>query len=354
MYLRKYIKHPGDMFSKSPQWRNVVHKTYSHKAYCFRAEDKCRSSYIEFFHLNHWLFGNSLVSTPFADVGGFVSNQADDLDQKLLTEAIKVASRLCIPSVELRLNRPLEWLNQDYLADIGRNLPNARMEPSFSVKTHKTRMVLELPDSTDTLMKSFKSKLRSQIRRPIKDGMCTVVGKKELIDDFYHIFRINMRDLGSPVHSIKLFESVLSEFRHTSDFILVYKKKTPVAGAMVIGNGSVLSNPWASSLRTYRSSSPNMLLYWAMMEYGIQKRYKQFDLGRSTPGEGTYIFKEQWGANPETLYWYKISLSSDAKKFIDKQDDSDDGVGLMVKIWQRLPVSIASLMGPWIRKNISL
>ena len=66
-------------------------------------------------------------------------------------------------------------------------------------------MLLKLPATSTELMGSFKSKLRSQIRRPLKAGFTVEVGKSELIDDFYAVFLSNMRDLGSPVHSKKLF-----------------------------------------------------------------------------------------------------------------------------------------------------
>ncbi|MEZ5583585.1 MAG: GNAT family N-acetyltransferase [Candidatus Competibacteraceae bacterium] len=62
--------------------------------------------------------------------------------------------------------------------------------------------------------------------------------------------------------------------------------------------------PWASSLRKYNSLSPNMLLYWSVLEFACKKGYRIFDFGRSTPGEGTYRFKEQWGAKPVQLYWH--------------------------------------------------
>jgi lipid II:glycine glycyltransferase (peptidoglycan interpeptide bridge formation enzyme) len=39
-----------------------------------------------------------------------------------------------------------------------------------------------------------------------------------------------------------------------------------------------------------------MLLYWTMIRDSIERGYKVFDFGRSTPNEGTYNFKKQWGA----------------------------------------------------------
>ena len=49
-----------------------------------------------------------------------------------------------------------------------------------------------------------------------------------------------------------------------------------------------------------------MLLYWTFLAFAADNGYGQFDFGRSTPGEGTYRFKSQWGAEPHQLYWYEV------------------------------------------------
>jgi hypothetical protein len=42
---------------------------------------------------------------------------------------------------------------------------------------------------------------------------------------------------------------------------------------------------------------------WSMLEGAAARGCTTFDFGRSTPNEGTYKFKEQWGASPVPLYW---------------------------------------------------
>ena len=113
-------------------------------------------------------------------------------------------------------------------------------------------------------MKSFKSKLRSQIKKPIKEGLEAKVGGPELLEDFYKVFLINMRDLGSPVHSKKLMQNVLVAFLDKAKIIVVYKDRDPLACSLIIEFNDTLENPWASSLREYSRLSPNMLLYWTM------------------------------------------------------------------------------------------
>lgn len=338
-------------YSQIHQWGSVIHDTYGHPLYRLSIDSESVKGYIDLVHMKHWLFGNSFVSMPFSDTGGFRTAD-ENSERKLFSLVLGLASRCRVNSIDLRMDRPVKWLTQDYIDKIRFESSREISRVGLMIKTHKVKMVFELPDSVDSLLNGFKSKLRSQIRRPIKEGMIYRIGKKELLDDFYKVFAENMRDLGSPVHSKKLFLNVLKSYNRYSDLIIIYdKKRKPVAGAMVIGNGDSLSNPWASSLKEYRAFSPNMLLYWVMLEYAVKRGYKTFDFGRSTPGEGTYTFKQQWGAKEIPLYWYNISIN---KTQDDKPEDHDPVFGLMVKLWQRLPLSVAQILGPIIRKDISL
>lgn len=334
-------------YSQAPVWASVVQKTYGHLSYKVPANGDGGGGRIDLIHMRHPLFGNSLVSMPFADVGGFRA-ETIQLEQDLLLEAMALASRLKSHSIELRVSRPLAWLTRDFFKASGIWHYDG---VQVNVLSHKIKMVLELPATADALMSGFKSKLRSQIKRPIKAGLTFKVGRHELIDDFYRVFAVNMRDLGSPVHAKKLFLNVLDFYPGQSYVFTVYSEKTPVAGAIVVGCGECLSNPWASSLRECRALSPNMLLYWAMLQFAIEHDYRTFDFGRSTPGEGTHAFKEQWGAKAEPLYWYQVSKNIKLPASVNAGRDRFEPI---VKLWQRLPVGLANLIGPTIRKNISL
>lgn len=337
-------------YSQTRQWTETIQDSYGHSVYRLTAEKGNEFAALDLVHMNHWLFGNSLVSMPFSDTGGF-TGRSEELEPNLLRNAMSIAVNSNIPVIELRMDRVLPWLSQDFLCTSGIKKIDGQGSPWLSLKTHKVRMVLELPKSPELLMAGFKSKLRSQIKKPIKEGMIKKIGKRELIEDFYSVFTSNMRDLGSPVHAKKLFVKILKHFQERADLIIVYKSKRPVAGAMVVGNDKILSNPWASSLKEYRSFSPNMLLYWEMMKYAIERGYKQFDFGRSTPGEGTHTFKEQWGSKEEKLYWYRIFLKGNPS---DDTQDEQSSFSTMIKIWQMMPVGLTTLLGPSIRKSINL
>ena len=212
-------------------------------------------------------------------------------------------------------------------------------------------MILGLPESSESLMKSFKSKLRSQIMKPLKQGLKTKIGGFELLEDFYKVFSIHMKELGSPIHSKKLMRYVLKGFSEKARIVMVYEGDKPVACSLVVGFKDTLENPWASALRKYSRFAPNMLLYWTMLEYACDNNFKYFDFGRSSIDEGTYKFKKQWGAKPEHLYWHYISMDG---KPIAIPISEQSNFEIAAQVWKILPVTVTRVIGPMIRKYIGL
>jgi len=91
-------------------------------------------------------------------------------------------------------------------------------------KTAKVSLILDLPGSADALMQGFKSKLRSQIRKPEKEGLTAVIGGMEQADNFYYVFSRNMRYLGTPVYNKHFFRPFLPPSRNQPGFALFLRK----------------------------------------------------------------------------------------------------------------------------------
>jgi len=346
-------------------WRDVIHNAYGHTTHYLiatagnygadfppgRRETRGRRpgnivGVLPLVHLNHILFGNDLVSMPFLDSGGLLAD-CEEAEKSLLSEAIGLARRVCAGRIELRHERLMASCGQmSMFSDEPRRAPL-----KVAMRSNKARMLLNLPESSEALMRSFKSKLRSQVIKPAREGLIAKSGGAELLDDFYKVFLMNMRDLGSPVHSVRLMRHVVGEFSERVRIFVVYKATEPVAAALLIGFGKVLRNPWASSLRKFSSLSPNMLLYLRMLEFACDSGYRIFDFGRSTKGEGTYKFKEQWGAEPAPLNWTYISLDG---KSVDPESSGTERFEAARQCWRRLPLVVTKIIGPCIRKHISL
>jgi serine/alanine adding enzyme len=337
-----YVRsHPHATIYHLSAWQSIIRGTYNHKQFYLMAlkneagpnpETDAIAGILPLIQLKSILFGNQIISIPFFDMGGVLAGESDT-EKALIEEAIQMGRRLKIDRLELRQSRP------------------ASFPGPCCTQTHKVRMLLDLPESSEALMSGFKSKLRSQIKKAMKDGLKTEIGGVELLDDFYEVFLINMRDLGSPVHSKKLMENLFRHFPIEARIILVRKDGRPLAGSIVIGFKDILENPWASSLRQFSYLNPNMFLYWKVLEYACQCGFKQFDFGRSTPDEGTYKFKAQWGAEPHPLYWQHVTVKGHA---VEGGNSGKYKFDMAVKCWKKLPVPVSRYIGPVIRKHIGL
>ena len=347
-----YVRnHPKSTLCHLSGWRRVIENTYGHRTYYLLAEgDRSNgepglTGVLPLVHIKSIFFGNSLVSMPFLNYGGLLADD-EEAERLLLQEAIRLGREFGVKNIDLRHIDPVSWL------DVKESDPSEG-PPAFSPGIRKVRMVLALPESSAKLFESFKSKLRSQIRKPQKEGLSAFIGGSELLDDFYHVFLINMRDLGSPVHSKKLFENILKEFGDDVKLGIVKHHESATAAGLIFCFRDLVEIIWASSLREYNHLSPNMLLYWSLLEHVTDAGYRYFDFGRSTPDERTYKFKEQWGAKPTPLYWYSISPNG------TPVDQGKYGEGDQVRqkgemIWRKTPLCLANLIGPIIRKQIPL
>jgi serine/alanine adding enzyme len=312
-------------------WKDIIEASFGHKTYYLLAEDMHNEikGILPLVQLKSILFGNFMVSLPYFNYGGICADN-DEIDRQLLKKAADIAAEKHAGHIEFRHTR-----------QTGGGLP---------VKTAKVCMHLSLPDTPDELWKSFPSKLRSQIRKPSKEALYVKIGKMEELDGFYDVFAVNMRDLGTPVYSKEFFRNILRVFHDSSWICTVFAKDgQPVASGFLLGFKERLEIPWASSLRSFNHVSPNMLLYWHALKFACEMGYRSFDFGRSTPGEGTYRFKEQWGAKPVQLYWhYWLQNGGPAPELNPKNPKYQ----VAIKIWQRLPVSLTKLIGPAIVKNL--
>ena len=360
----KYVyAHPRSTLYHLSGWKNVIQNAYGHNTYYLMAINKSgprtvasnpvnpTNSYIvgilPLVHLKNIFFGNSLISIPFFDVCGLLTDD-EETEKVLVNEAIKIGIRLKAKYIELRHFEPRQWLdNVDLVPDSCSEVAHMRCV----TRSHKVRMLLDLPETPQLLMNSFKSKLRSQIKKPMKENLIAKTGGEELLKDFYEVFTKNMRDLGSPVHSLKLIRGVFEEFPENTRIVMVYKETVPLACSLIVGFKDILENPWASSLREYSSLNPNMLLYWKMLEYGCDNDYDYFDFGRSSPDEGTYRFKAQWGAKPNMLYWNYIATNGSN---LTDEVRENSAMELAGRLWKKLPVPVTRVLGPGIRKNIGL
>lgn len=311
-------------------WARVIERTYGHRALYLwaRAGERVRGI-LPLVLFRGPLGGRSLISLPFLDEGG-VCADSPDVGTALWDAALQVGQRAGAASIELRERDPSGLP----LAPVG----------------SKVTVVLQLAGTSDAMWKKLDGKVRNQVRKAVSSGLTTEWGGMEALDDFYAMFAENMRDLGSPVHGRRFFSTILEEFADSARLLLVRDGSRTVAGGVCVFFGDTVIVPWASSLRQWRSRCPGNLLYWEVIRSSCDKGLRWLDFGRSSPGSGTYQFKKQWGAVDRPLHWEHFSPEARGVSVVDPHDPR---YSWMVRVWQRLPVSVATTIGPLVRKWVS-
>lgn len=272
------------------------------------------------------LFGDYLVSMPFLNDGGPVGSEAGR--EALVEAAGRTAREAGVDLLEIRSRE--------------------RLPGDLSVTDRKITVILDLPAESETLWKDgLKSKVRSQVRRPMKEGMEVRFGPEHL-DAFYGVFARNMRDLGTPVLPRAFFDAIVAALPETAVVGAVYHGDRPAAVGFGLAFGDELEITWASSDRELDRMAPNMLLYWGFMEHAIERGLGRFNFGRCTRGGGTHRFKTQWGGEDVDLPWGQWSAHG-----VAATPTPDGGaMGLAVRVWQRLPLGVTNRLGPMLSRRI--
>lgn len=321
---------PGASRYHLSAWRRILTSTFGHDAhYLMSVGDAGQvDGVLPLVRVRSRLFGDFLVSLPHVNYGG-VCADTPAVAAELEGRAVELARRLGVGHLELRSEQA--------------------PATGLAVRVTKVSMRLPLPGSADDLWKALGSKLRNQIKRPERENVTVRIGREDELDAFYHVFSVNMRDLGTPVYTRRLFATVLRELPDTSTIVSVYRAGEPVASALLVGFRDAIEVPWASSLRAHNSIGVNVYLYWHLLKHASERGYRTFDFGRSSPDSGPYKFKLQWGAQPVPLEWQHWVPEGRAIPQVNPQNERYQ---LAVRVWQRLPLPLTRLIGPHIVRNI--
>ena len=317
---------PDSTFCHLSAWWPVMEEVLGHRMrlWVARAADGSFSGLLPLVEMRSLLLGRSAVSMPFLNYGGAVGSV--EARRALLAAAVAWMEEAPIDRLVLRDRVPLE---------------------EVTAEGGKVTVLLDLPNDPETLWSKLDAKVRSQVRRPMKEGMEARFGPEE-VPHFYRVFARNMRDLGTPVLPRRFFEALPHAFPERCVFGTVRHRGQVVAAGCGFRFRDEFEMTWASSLREFNRMAPNMLLYWRFMERTIGEGARVFNFGRCTPEGGTHRFKKQWGGRDVPLPWQRWPQSREAG--VPRADSWP--WALASSLWRRLPVPVANLLGPPIARRL--
>lgn len=324
-----------------PRWLNVLSQSMGQRPHLLVASDPANPRAIRgvlpLAFVKSWLFGRFLVGLPYLNRAG-VAARDESTERQLIDAAVALADDLGARHLELRH-------------------ANHRAEHDKLTHTREDKpcMLMSLPDSPDALWQQISGKVRNQIRKAEKNNFTVSFGGPELLEAFYDVFAINMRDLGTPVYPKALFHAILAAFSHEAELVVVRIDGQAVAGALLIHDphtqphfGRMTQVPSASCLREFNKTNANMWMYHQLLLRAIERGSGGFDFGRSSEDSGTYRFKKQWGAEPHPTAWQYHVRNGD----IGDVRPDNPRYKKRIELWQKLPISLSRILGPRIVRGI--
>jgi FemAB-related protein (PEP-CTERM system-associated) len=299
----------------------MLERVFSHECLDLvaRNDEGSVAGVLPLVRVRSWLFGHYLVSMPFLNYGGPLGD--DEAIRALTSYATAEAERSGADLLELR--------------------SRVELPVGLPVSHRKVTVLLDLPiGDPDLLWRALDAKVRSQVRRPQKEGVTIRFGRDQ-VEPFFEVFSRHMRDLGTPTHGRSLFDAIAEAFPDSVWFGVAWLGDRPIAGGCGFRWNAEFEMTWASSLRSHSRIAPNMLLYWGFMERCVGEGLRTFNFGRCTPGSSTHRFKRQWGGRDEQLWWYQHAAGRAATPSPDEGRFSWGP-----RVWRRLPVSAATMLGP--------
>ena len=271
------------------------------------------------------LFGRALASSGFAVGGGILADDAANAGA-LAQAAWSLAGRLSCPSVELRGGYLPQGWDRDDATYLG--------------------FVRDLAKNDEAELLAIPRKQRAEVRRALGFDLTTDIGDR---DAHYRVYATSVRNLGTPVFPRALFDAVLDGFGSDADVLTVRRDGVPLASVLSLYHRGAVMPYWGGGTADARVWRANDLMYFALMRHAGEKGCTRFDFGRSKAGTGAAAFKRNWGFEGVPLAYASKTVAGAARRSVNPLDPK---YSLQVKLWSKLPLSIANRLGPMIARGL--
>jgi FemAB-related protein (PEP-CTERM system-associated) len=324
----------NDFLARSPEatfyhqigWRNVIAKTYGLEPVYLMAADRGETAGIlPLFLIESKIFGNKLISVPYAPYGGIAALH-EDARNRILGEVQSLSRERRVRYTEFR-NMHLQSLDS-------------------SVDQSYVTVLLHLTGDTANLWKGLRKSMRRYVRKSMEHTLEVSLSSDDL-PSFYTLYARHMHTMGSPVHSYDFFKNIRAEFPRNSQIAMIRYEDEPVSSIFLLSWKNTMIYGWGASNPEFLSLYPNYLLFWEAIKSCAERDFRIFDFGKSMVTEGTFSFKTGWGAVPRQLFYQRYPAG---KKYGGTQKTTVKR-RIFAGIWRILPAGCANFLGPVMRKE---
>jgi FemAB-related protein (PEP-CTERM system-associated) len=319
---------PTATFFHRAGWQSIMNGVFRHDTYFLYAETDGRiEGVLPLAHVKSMLFGNSLVSLPFAVYGGVAAMNADAASA-LEAEAQRIALRLGVDHLELRHvdARHDDWPRQDLYVTFRKAI---------------------LPEEEANML-AIPRKQRAMVRKGIKNGLRSEIDPG--VDRFFALYADNVHRHGTPALPKRYFEALQAQFGEDCDVLIVSGPDgRTLSGVLSFYFRDEVLPYYAGDDESARDLAANDFKYWELMRLSCARGLKVFDYGRSKQGTGSFAFKKNWGFEPAPLHYEYCLYKRDA---VPQNNPANAKFRLMIEAWRRMPIGMANWLGPYVVRNL--
>jgi FemAB-related protein (PEP-CTERM system-associated) len=319
---------PATFFHRAG-WQRLLNRVFRHDTHYLYAatDDGCIVGVLPLAHVSSVLFGNALVSLPFAVYAGVAASN-DEAAAALEAEAQVLARRLGVAHLELRNvdARHHDWPVQ-----------------SLYVTFRKP-----ITGDDEENLHAIPRKQRAMVRKGSKHGLHSAFD--DGVDAFFSLYANNMHRHGTPALPKRYFEALRAEFGADCDVLTVRTAGgRPLSSVLSFYFRDEVMPYYAGDDESARELAANDFKYWELMRRSAARGCRVFDYGRSKSGTGSYAFKKNWGFEPRPLHYEYCLYKRDA---VPQNNPANPKYRLFIEGWRRLPIGVANWLGPYVVRNL--
>ena len=320
---RFVLGQPGGTLFHLVSWKRAIERTFGYEpCYLYAERGGEITGVAPVFAIKNWIVGRCLVSTPYAAYGGICA--ADQESEQVLIEHLK----------DLAHSRQVEYLELRFR--------QRELLPSFALNSLYFTFSAPLSPDHEANLKRLPKDTRYMVRKAGKAGLKTQRGLHQLAD-FYRLFTISMKRLGTPTFPRALFENLAEEFAGKTDLMLVYAGDKPVTGVFSFRFRDAILPYYAGAAAEATALAANNFMYAELMRVASEEGVREFDFGRSKRGTGAFAFKTQWNMRVEPLT-YQVHLVK--RKDVPNFSPVNPKFELATRLWKRIPLPLTTWLGP--------
>lgn len=323
-----YVKsNPLSSFCHRSEWKYILETAYNIQShYMYAEENGDIVGILPLAEIKSLLFGHTLISTPFCVYGGICAD-TQEASNMLIDAATNLANELRVDYLEFRntTNNQDSWLCKDFYYTFQK----------------------EISADADTNMQTIPRKQRAMVRKGINNNLVSVIDDN--VDRFYDIYSVSVRNMGTPVYPKRYFQMLKEIFDDACEILTITKDGKAVSSVLSFYTDDIVMPYYGGGLPEARQLKSYDFMYWELMRRSCANDFRHFDFGRSIEGTGSFNFKKNWGFEPKKLYYQQHLVKAKQTPDFNPVDSKYD---MYIKIWQKLPLPVANLIGPLVSRNL--